>query len=45
MVLSGKIPYPWQFQRSEGASEVKALIEAIAAKKDQQKNIEKNKNV
>jgi len=35
MFLSGKIPYPWQFQKSEGASEVKALIEAIAsAKKD-----------
>jgi succinate dehydrogenase / fumarate reductase iron-sulfur subunit len=29
MVLSGKIPYPWQFQKSEGASEVKSLIEAI----------------
>lgn len=39
MVLSGKIPYPWQFQKSEGASEVKALIEAIAAKKEDQNNI------
>jgi len=29
MVLSGKIPYPWQFKKSEGASEVKALIEKI----------------
>jgi succinate dehydrogenase / fumarate reductase iron-sulfur subunit len=34
MILSGKMPYPWQFQKSEGAVEAKALIEAIASAKD-----------
>ena len=29
MLLSGKIPYPWKFQKSEGASEAKALIEKV----------------
>jgi succinate dehydrogenase / fumarate reductase iron-sulfur subunit len=37
MVLSGKMPYPWEFQKSEGASEAKALIEAIySAKSDRE---------
>ncbi len=38
MIMSGKMPYPWQFQKSEGTAEVKALIElveAIASKKSQ----------
>jgi succinate dehydrogenase / fumarate reductase, iron-sulfur subunit len=35
MILSGKMPYPWQFQKSEGAVEAKALIEAIASVKNQ----------
>jgi succinate dehydrogenase / fumarate reductase iron-sulfur subunit len=34
MILSGKMPYPWQFQKSEGADEARALIEAIYAAKD-----------
>jgi succinate dehydrogenase / fumarate reductase iron-sulfur subunit len=42
MVLSGKMPYPWQFQKSEGATEAKALIEAIYSQKCDRK--EKNKS-
>ncbi len=39
MFLSGKIPYPWQFHKSEGAAEAKALIEAIAkTKSDREKS-------
>jgi succinate dehydrogenase / fumarate reductase iron-sulfur subunit len=39
MILSGKMPYPWQFQKSEGASVAKALIEAIySAKADSAKS-------
>jgi succinate dehydrogenase / fumarate reductase iron-sulfur subunit len=34
MILSGKMPYPWQFQKSEGADEARALIEAIYSAKD-----------
>jgi hypothetical protein len=31
------MPYPWEFQKSEGASEAKALIEAIySAKSDRE---------
>ena len=31
MIMSGKMPYPWQFQKSAGTAEVKALIELVQA--------------
>jgi succinate dehydrogenase / fumarate reductase, iron-sulfur subunit len=29
MILSGKMPWPWQFKRSEGVNQVKALIASV----------------
>ncbi len=29
MILSGKMPWPWQFKPSEGVKQVKALIESV----------------
>jgi hypothetical protein len=29
MILKGKMPFPWNFRRSQGAEEVKSLLEAV----------------
>jgi succinate dehydrogenase / fumarate reductase, iron-sulfur subunit len=29
MILRGKMPFPWNFKRSQGAEEVKSLLEAV----------------
>ncbi|MDX2256191.1 MAG: succinate dehydrogenase/fumarate reductase iron-sulfur subunit [Pseudanabaenaceae cyanobacterium bins.39] len=29
MILSGKMPYPWQFEQSQGIDEIKALVEQV----------------
>jgi succinate dehydrogenase / fumarate reductase, iron-sulfur subunit len=43
MILSGKMPWPWQFKRSEGIKEIKSLIEAVQNRKDKEMKSEVSK--